>query len=478
MPAVYQTDNPLEYTALDGVIVTEKNPPPTVVSAGSNNCIFLAKFEKGPKNTPTFVSSISELQSIFGENTLYSGNVGLQLKKWSNLYVTRVVASDSVKATHTLVDSGNDLVTFTAKSFGVYGNSITYTISAGTLADTYRVIFTLDNVQEVFDNVVFLGQSNEQLAETFKTSTLLDVSDTDNANDVELVSNQALALGSDGVVTAGDYKIALDNSNVPVSGKLFFADDQSAGVKAVLSNFVKIEKAGQCILGPSGLDVNVADAIADFNIVKDNEGRVIYVYNPVSFNVSGVITEESPVYLASSILNLSPPHKSPSAASSVSYTSTAVDVKYNLSRANLILLRRAGINSFENDSSLGIKLVSGVTGDSQFSILRRRMSDFYINSVSNYLKYYLGEPISILTKNNIKSSIIAFDTELVNNGILPSNAEVSTGSAFLVQTDGISSDREEAQGILKIELKRRLYASADFIVLIATISEAVVVEEV
>ena len=478
MPEVFRTNNPLEYDQLDGVIVTEKNPPPTVVSAGSNNAILIAQFEKGPANTPQFVSSISDLQALFGENQIYGGNKALRLKRFSNLYVTRVVAANAVKSTWTQTVATKDLITLTAKYFGAYGNEITVTIADGTNANTKRFTIQLGDTIETYDNLALAGKSDEELAQIFRNSDIIVATSAHATDEPEDVTNQKLATGSDGTVAPSDYTTAIQASNVNVSGKIWFTDDQSSGVKAALTNFIKLEKAGQCVVGPVDLDTNVADAITDFNAIKDNEGRVIYVYNPLKYNVQGVIEEESPVFMAASVLNLSPPHKSPAAASSTAYTQTAVDTKYNLSRANLILLERAGINAFENDVDLGIKLVTGVTGNEDFSILRRRMSDYYINSVARFLKQYTNEPNSLLNRSAIRAAITAWDRQLVFNGILPGDNEVESGAAFVCRTEGITSDQEKAEGLLKIDLKRRLFASARFLVLVATISEKVVVEEV
>lgn len=478
MPAVFRTQNPLEYTDLEGVIVTELNPPPTVVSAGSNNCVFLAQFEKGPENESRFISSLSELQSIYGNNMAYGGNKALRLKRFSNLYVIRVVAAAAAAATWTQASAGNNLITFTAKSKGKYGNDIKVTIANGTASGTKKATFSLGSLVEVFDNLDTAGKTDAELKDIFGSSTLLNVTSAHATEDLVNVADQNLASGTDGVIAPSDYKTALDAAaSIPASGKIYFADNQSSGVKSNLANFVKLNQDGQCVLGPSALDISVSAAITEFDLLKDDKGRVLYAYNPPLFNVEGNVEEENPAYLAASILNLSPPHKSPAAATSTAFTQTAVGTKFNLSRGNLKQLKEAGIMAFEDDPDLGVKIVSGVTGNPDFSVLRRRMSDFYINSVATYLKNFQDEPNSVVLRSSIKAAIQSFDAQLVTSRILPGDDEVSEGKAFLVETEGITSDQEKAQGILKIILKRRLFPAAKFLVLVATISEFVVVEE-
>ena len=106
------------------------------------------------------------------------------------------------------------------------------------------------------------------------------------------------------------------------------------------------------------------------------------------------------------------------------------------------------------------------------------MTDFIINTISQFLKQYQGEPNSFLTRQAIKAAIQDWYGIQVRNQILPSDAELEDGGrAFLVETEGLTTDSEKAQGIIKVLLKVRLFASARFIVLIAEIGENVVVEE-
>ena len=476
MPEVFRTNNPLLYTQLDGVIVSEKNPPPTVVSAGTNNVVFIGQFERGPGSEPQFLSSISDLQALFGSNQVYKGNRALRLKNWSNLYVTRVVASGALAASKTF---GSDKLTVTAKYKGKYGNNIKITIAQGTETGSQKLTASEGDVVEVFDNIVFPGKTDEELAEIFNSSTLIVVTSAHASTKPTNASDQALTGGSDGAPSASDYKTAIEASNVNVSGKIFFCDDQSAGVKANLANFVKTEQNGQCVIGPESLDTSVADAITDYANNEDQDGRVLFAYNPVKLNVEGVITEESPVYMLASILSNTPPHVSPAAASVTQFTQTAVGVKYNLSRSQLIQLKNAGIMGFEDDADLGVKPVSADTPNPLMSVVRRRMSDFYINSITRYLKYYINEPITELNKQSIISAITSFDGILVGNGIVPSNDEVREGLAFQVTIDGETSPAEERQGILKIGLRRRLYQAGKYLVLKTVIAEnQVIVEEV
>jgi len=488
MPDIFKTDNPLEYTSLDGVIVTERQPPLGVVAAGANNCIFIGQFEKGPVNKPQLITSVSDLEKIFGNNYDYSGNRVFRLKGWSNVYVSRVVSSSSAAAKVTLTDGTNNIITLTAKEKGAYGNRIKYSISnkdatAGsfditfsiegddTPAETYKGLTKASNFAEVFKDSEIIDSSAD-----FGASKTVDFDDVDSDEE-----SGSLSGGSDGSVTGSDYATAIKNSNLRLNGKIYFADSQDATVKAALSNLVKTERDGICVIGPDPSIDSVDDAIADAETYQDNEGRVLYAYNDVGYNIGGSVEYESPVALLASILNLSPPNQAPNSPQAATYANTAVGVKDVLTRGDLIKLKDGGIMAFENDPDLGVRIVSPVTGSPDVSVIRRRMSDFYISSIASFLKNFQGSPNSILTRASIRSAISSFDRGLVFDGILPSDAEIQQdipdGKAFLVRTEGITTAEEKARGIVKVQVMRRLFSSARFLILIAEIGESVVVRE-
>ena len=471
---VRRTQNPLEFTAHDGIVQTEQSPIPSVTRAGANSVVFLGQFEKGPENDPTYVTNPSEVPGIFGDNQAYSGLKALQLKDWSRLHVVRVVASDSVKASVTQTVSTKDLATFTALYKGKYGNDIKVVIADGTQANTKKVTITLGSIKEVYDNVVTNGKTNAELAEIFRGSQLVVVTDSHSTDNLEN-ANLSLASGDDGSISSTDYQTAINNANINRSGKIYIADDHSAAVSAVLANYVKTNKDGICVLAPSSLTTTVADAITQAENLLDANGRVMFVYNPVRYNIQGVITEESPDYLLASILSLSSPHVSPAAAENRIFTTASVGVKYNLTLAQRIQLLEAGIMNFEDDQTLGVRVTTGVTGSPEWSVVRRRMNDFLLNSLSGYLKYYQNNPNSFANRAYIKAAIIAFDESLVADGILPTQDD-SGVPVLLVQTQNTTTAQEQQRGIQKVIYKRRIFTEMRFIVLQTSVGESVTVE--
>ena len=478
MPAIFKTNNPLLYTQLDGVIVTELSPPLGVVNAGANNAVFLGQFERGTSERAVLVASIAELETLFGSNPNFSGSKALRSKGFTNLYVVRVVSSSAVKASLTLQTSANqDIITFTARDFGAYGNGITIEVIAGSTANTWSVNVSDGVETETYTDISVANKDTAEINAIFGSSKLITASGV-SINELEAQAKTPLANGDDGQVAPSDYTDALTNANVNVAGKIYFADSQVSAVNTALSNHVKTEQDGICVIGAESNAINVADAISDYANYADPDGRVIYAYNHVGYlNELGDVEFESPVYTLASLISLTPPHVAVNSASNASFTRHAVAVNQDLLRGSNIQLTNAGIQAFENDDQLGVRIVSPVTSNPNITLLRRRMSDFILSTISRFLKQYQGEPNSVETRSAIRGAIQDWYKVQVRNGVLPSDDELESGKAFLVETEGLTTDLEKAQGIVKIKLQVRLFASARFIVLIATIGENVVVEE-
>ena len=480
MPEPFQTNNPLEFTQLPGVYISEKTPPPTVVAVGTNNVIFIGQFERGPENQPTAIGSITELEETFGNNPAYTGNKALRLKRWTNLHVLRALAAAAAAANVTQTVTSKNTFTATALYKGVYGNKIKINVSDGTNANTKKFTITdggTSGLEEVYDNLALPGKTDSELAITFQSSKLVKITSA-HATEAPGDGDLTLTGGTDGVIASTDYQSAIDNADIRANGRIYFTDDQSAGTKAALSNFVKLQQAGVCVVGPSGTSVEIDAAVTDAALYLDQNGRVLYAYNPILYNVNGVLEEESPVYLSASILGGIAPQISPlSVQDTRNLTATAAGVKLNINRTNLKKLRRAGIMAYEfHPNTRSVKLATAPTGNPQFTIQRRRFTDFYLKSIALFLENYQSRPNSLNLRKEIYANIIQFDQGLVNAGVLPSEQDEGM-KVLLVETEGLVTPNERAQGLLKIKIQRRLFASADFIVLEAEIGETVQVRE-
>jgi hypothetical protein len=105
------------------------------------------------------------------------------------------------------------------------------------------------------------------------------------------------------------------------------------------------------------------------------------------------------------------------------------------------------------------------------------MADYLTNSIGFFLKNYQNAPNTAAKRRESKAAITAWDDQLIRDGILPSDAEVQSGLARLIDVESLNTDLSVGQGFFKILYKRRIYSSMRFIVLQAEIGETVVVTE-
>jgi hypothetical protein len=100
--------------------------------------------QKGPTNAASFIRSMSEFESIYGDRMTYSylwDAMDCYFKEGgSRAYIGRVVGPAPVSATHTFKDASNaDTMAITANSPGIWGNNITVQITAGSVGGTFVV---------------------------------------------------------------------------------------------------------------------------------------------------------------------------------------------------------------------------------------------------------------------------------------------------------------------------------------------------
>ena len=143
---IFRTNNPAEFDDLDGVIINEVSPPPSVQGVSSNTAILLAEFERGPVGELSeFVGSIGELHELYGKSSA-GGNQEIKNKKFGRLKVIRAAASDAVKATLSV----DTKIKFDAKYPGLYGNSLRVTVEDASgdvpaVAQVENVTFVADS---------------------------------------------------------------------------------------------------------------------------------------------------------------------------------------------------------------------------------------------------------------------------------------------------------------------------------------------
>lgn len=120
---IFRTNDPNLYDDIDGIIVDESAPPPSISGVAANVAILVGQFQRGPTGLSAILGSIGEFQEIYGKS-FFSGNKQLLNKRFGAIKIIRAAAADAVKATLTV----DTKVKFDAKHLGAYGNLIKVTV--------------------------------------------------------------------------------------------------------------------------------------------------------------------------------------------------------------------------------------------------------------------------------------------------------------------------------------------------------------
>lgn len=475
---IYYSTNPTDWNALDGIYIDEVSPPPSVTGVPTGTAILVGQFERGSAAIQS-VGSVGQLYELYGNNISYSGNIALQNKKFGLLKIVRVVASGATAATKVFNHTSTATITFSALWKGAYGNNIQVTIAAGTSQGSkYTVHDANANAvwpDEVYDNVLIT-----KAASAFNNSNLVAVTVQSTAAEPDVAAATNLATGTDGTVADTDYQTAIGNTEAPGSGNILFLDSydtiRNGYVKTSIANTT--DKMGILCGSPGD---SVSTAITAVSTLRDTDGRLIYAFPYVYTTIGGASTKVPPASFYASLLSQIAPNVDPAWTGNAQYLTGIDSLELTPSRSDYINLMAAGISALEFDPDVGIKVKSGVvtqiSDSSKIMIFRRRMTDYIIQSLAKYLKNFQDAVNSLENRNAVGAAIGAFNRQLEQAKLVPSDAEVSSGKASLVDTKSLNTDDSVAAGYFKIIYQRRIYSSMRFIVLQAEIGESVVVTE-
>ena len=478
---IFRTNDPTQFDDVDGIIVDETAPAPSIRGVAANIAILVGQFQRGSEEL-TEVGSIGQFQELYGKSS-FSGNKQLANKRFGRLKVVRAVAAAAVKATFDFDDGATtDIIRFDAKDKGAYGNNITVEVATGSVQGRkYIVIDTNPNAvigQEVYDNIQI---TDSDLLQKFSASQLVDVTVLATSAEPAVAAATNLATGSDGTIADTDYQTAIAKAAVELSGNFIFLDENNATRNGYLKTHVADTQDKMTILTGAESD-NAAAAIADVVNYRDTDGRIIYAYNYLESVIDGVKEFTNPCAWYASILSNTSPHIDPAFAENTQFLAGVTALKQpSLTRADYIALAEAGVSAFENDPDIGFKIKSGVVtqilSSSKIMVFRRRMADFLTNSIAKFLKAYQNGVNALEKRDEVKAQILDFVRRSEDARILPRDAEVNGGQAKLVDTDSLNTDQSVALGFFKIKYRQRIFSSMRYIVLQAEIGESVVVTE-
>jgi hypothetical protein len=480
--SIYSSTNPTDWGLLDGIYIDEVTPPPSVTGVPTGIAILVGQFERGSGSLQS-VGSVGQLYERYGNNLNYSGLIALQNKQFGLLNVIRVVASGAAAASFTFQNATPaNAITFTALWEGAYGNNIQVTIAAGSVSGKKYTVHDANPgavwPDEVYDNVAIasINANNNPFVNSNLITATVVLASSEPANH----SAQSLSSGTDGSVADTDYQNAIAESQVAGAGNIIFLDSYTTARNGYLQTSMAATTDKMAILSnPS--DVSVSSAITDVASYRDTVGRMIYSFPYCYTTINGASTLVNTASFYAAALSQMAPNLDPAFTGNAQYFQGMEALSQTLERSDYINLAAAGISAFESDPDVGMKIKSGVVtqiaNSALIMVFRRRMTDFILQSLAKYLKNYQNAINSSLNQGQVGTAMTAFNRSLEQNGLVPSDAEVSSGKASIIDTKSLNTDDSTGNGYFKILYKRRIYSSMRFIVLQAEIGETVVVTE-
>lgn len=477
MSSPYRTNNPMEYAEVDGIVIDERSPSPNIRGVGTGVVLLIGQFQRGP-HAITSVSSTKDFFKKFGKSN-YLGNTQLKNKKFSTLKILRVEPTGSAIATLTC----DAKIKFDAKSKGVFGNKISVTIEAGSVSGKkYTIKDTNAGASEFFPDETYDNVLISDLSK-FSSSLLVNVTALDDEEPANQVATM-LAGGSDGAAVDGDYEDAIEKAAVENSCNILFLDEYNEARNIIMKNHAG-ETDDKIVIISHPKDATTEEIVADLKLTRNAMGRVIYAINWIPTTIDGVEVVTCPASWYASILSQTGPYVDPAYAGNVAFTwgANGVYVK-TWKRDDYKTFMAEGGSAFEYDldyGGSGVKprsgIVNQVADSSRLTVVRRRMTDYLINSFAKFLKLYQNDVNSKDKRDQIKSAYIAWDKSQVKDGILPAEKDVTDGKVLLLDLESENDNDSIAEGKVYILYKRRIFSSMRFIILKAEIGESVIVKE-
>ncbi len=489
MPAPFFTENPGEFTRLEGVYIFEKDPPAFVQGVFLGVVGIAGQTLRGPVNQPVEITSEARFVEVFGERSYDNSTVSvnkvrefLMNKPFGKVVVARVAAA---AATIAEADDADGFVNVSASSAGAWGNDLT--VEYKTASD--------ENVAH-FDLVVgYKGgfTTYKNLDVSTGNDNLLDVIGADLGNLVVVTkitdgtpaaaAAAALAdtVGADGTIAATDYTVSggpLDQiGNYPGVAIVAAADGVdatiNAGINAKMLLLAQASSDRMFLVWNGSHTASTAAVITD--VASYRSDRVVYAYNSINtFDTDlGAQVTVPPHSWIASVMSQTDVDVNPGEEGSKDFTGGISGLQSTaLSREDYISLREAGIATWERDSDGGHLLVSAVTTSlesGRTEITRRRMADFLQISAARRLRFYVKKKNTVANRAMMLGELEAFSAQL--------QAEERVVEEYAVVSQGVNTAASRAQGVECILWRVKIIGHMLHIVLKTEIGTTVVISE-
>jgi len=503
---IFRTNNPVDFTQVDGVYIDERKPPGAIKGIGNDIVAVVGEFERGPVDVITPIGSSQQLFQTFGDlgpdasGAFYKGALSLRNKQFSRLRVIRVSNASQVLATVTLDDGGGspvNVLQVDANSTGAWGNSLSVAVVAATDGDATHFNLqvlrdgVLAELHRNLDPTVIADSASYGIASDFVALTRL-AAGANSGRPVDVAAT-SLTTGSDGTFADSDYigspsdvrglelLRAIGASNIRW---VYAAEKTSLAVNAAILFLTQTtgNKIG-IVADPAGTTL----ASATVSVLRSD--RIIYVYQHVDTFIPeanggrGGLVRVAPTSFAAAALAALPPGRDPAGINSEPFLTGIRAIEFpSLSRDDYITMNEQGIMGLQFTAErqrFGFR--SGVTASitpGLETIERRTIADFLQESMGAGLVFFQNIQLSEENKLQVVGAITDFLEKQIRLGLLPSKEDLDFGDdgklePFIVDITSLNTAQQEATGLFIVLVRVRIFSSMRFLVLRTEIGEGV-----
>ena len=506
MPEIFFTTNPAEWTALEGLYISERKSPGFIAGVSANVVGIAGKCVRGP-TTPQEITSTARFVEVYGERDVNGdGTAALVGEVWRALLnkpfgkviVQRAYAAAAVAASIGLETAaggaGTIIGTLAASSPGTWGNSIKAKVETASDADAthwnlrvkwlgstylYENLNTstgVDNTATVIGddagNLITFTKSNSGRPVNNAAST--DGADTDGYITVGVTqSGFTVVAGTDGSIAASDYNTAIDAlaAYSGVSVALVAEDGATAATyngHLVTIAALAIDRLFLTWSGANGQAV-ATEASAKAAQITTESDRIVWCYNAAKIldPVTGLKIASPPHHWLASILSQNDVDVHPGADECKKQLAGALEL-YNqtLTRADLITLLDAGISALEKVDG-GFAFHSAVCTDGS-EITTRRSRDFLQLSAARRLRTYVKSKATRTRRLQMVGELKAFSQQLQDDERIIEAFEVR---------DDVTSTIQAGMGLRRVLWRVRFIGHMRFLVLETDMGTGVVIDQ-
>lgn len=477
--------------AFYGVNILELSPPGGVRGSGTNVVAVVANLPWGPVDAITEISSPAELFSVFAPlvfgrlDVTYPALRAFINKTFpSTIRVVRISPTSQATATRVFDDaSAGDSVTVTARSPGLLGNSIFVAWTANALDPTARdatvtigtaYSVTYKAVATIVATVLVVTDPGDPYVSFVKSAgaTLVPVA----------IAATALATGADGTPVAGEYTSAIDlfASASAVWNVGFVAEIESGLLDAVNAYLKTFEDANKRNMWVMCTVAAQSVATAKTYIATYRSDRLMYCW-PKVLTVNAYdpdraeITVDGNSFAAVALAGVAP-EQSPGGNPGAQFLRGITGIEQGATTAQLKELGEFGVTPwFMSDAHEGAILHDAVTTSltaGLTQVFRRRMTDYIVKSLGDYLQRFVGELLDVDLVNRRLGAVTTPEVGQVRQFLsdLETNNRIRDYSVDPFGQN-VQSNIDAGQFIILVAVK--LYSVQRQIVLLAQIGETV-----